>query len=418
MTNNLNGAAAHIWKPYASAKNPPAAFNVVSSSGMTIVLDDGTEALDGISSWWCASHGHAQPTVVEAIRQQALQMPHVMFAGLSHEPAEALTQTLLKVLPPGLDKIFYADSGSVAVECALKMAIQYQQAVGRSDRQKIAALKGGYHGDTIGAMSVSDPDGMHAMFQGLLPRQYFAPQPQCRFGQPWDESDFDAMNALLDERGSELAAVIVEPIFQGANAMSFYHPEYLRRLREECNKRGILLIFDEIATGFGRTGELWAQNYAGAKPDIMCIGKALTAGTITLAAAVASSTVADAIPAFMHGPTFMANPLACRAAAAAVRLLDSYDWQGNVKRIESELKAGLEPFRAIPNVRDVRVLGAVGVLEVKQLPCPDFVMKTVRETGVWLRPYGKFVYTMPPFIASTDDVRRIVAAMGVLANAR
>lgn len=416
MTNNLNGAAAHIWKPYASAKNPPSTFNVSRSSGMTIVLDDGTEALDGISSWWCASHGHAPKTVVDAIRQQALKLPHVMFAGLSHEPAEALTQTLLKVLPPGLDKIFYADSGSVAVECALKMAIQYQRAVGRPERNRIAALKGGYHGDTIGAMSVSDPDGMHAMFQGLLPRQYFAPQPQCRFGQPWDESDFDAMNALLDERGSELAAVIVEPIFQGANAMSFYHPEYLRRLREECNKRGILLIFDEIATGFGRTGELWAQNYAGAKPDIMCIGKALTAGTITLAAAVASSTVADAIPAFMHGPTFMANPLACAASKAAVELLDCYDWRGNVKRIESELKAGLEPFRTLPNVRDVRVLGAVGVLEVKQLPCPDFVMKTVRETGVWLRPYGKFVYTMPPFIASTDDVQRIVAAMGVLAD--
>ena len=406
----------HIWKPYASTKNPPSTFNVSRSSGMTIVLDDGVEALDGISSWWCASHGHAPKTVVEAIRQQALKLPHVMFAGLSHEPAEALTQTLLKVLPPGLDKIFYADSGSVAVECALKMAIQYQRAVGRPERNRIAALKGGYHGDTIGAMSVSDPDGMHAMFQGLLPRQYFAPQPQCRFGQPWDENDFDAMNALLDERGSELAAVIVEPIFQGANAMFFYHPEYLRRLREECNKRGILLIFDEIATGFGRTGELWAQNYASSNPDIMCIGKALTAGTITLAAAVASSTVADAIPAFMHGPTFMANPLACAAAKAAVELLDCYDWRGNVKRIESELKAGLEPFRAIPNVRDVRVLGAVGVLEVKQLPCPDFVMKTVRETGVWLRPYGKFVYTMPPFIASTDDVRRIVAAMGVLAD--
>ena len=406
----------HIWKPYASTKNPPSTFNVSRSSGMTIVLDDGVEALDGISSWWCASHGHAPKTVVDAIRQQALKLPHVMFAGLSHEPAEALTQTLLKVLPPGLDKIFYADSGSVAVECALKMAIQYQRAVGRPERNRIAALKGGYHGDTIGAMSVSDPDGMHAMFQGLLPRQYFAPQPQCRFGQPWDENDFDAMNALLDERGSELAAVIVEPIFQGANAMFFYHPEYLRRLREECNKRGILLIFDEIATGFGRTGELWAQNYASSNPDIMCIGKALTAGTITLAAAVASSTVADAIPAFMHGPTFMANPLACAAAKAAVELLDCYDWRGNVKRIESELKAGLEPFRAIPNVRDVRVLGAVGVLEVKQLPCPDFVMKTVRETGVWLRPYGKFVYTMPPFIASTDDVRRIVAAMGVLAD--
>ena len=407
----------HIWKPYASAKNPPSTFNVNRSSGMTIVLDDGTEALDGISSWWCASHGHAPKTVVDAIRQQALKLPHVMFAGLSHEPAEALTQTLLKVLPPGLDKIFYADSGSVAVECALKMAIQYQLAVGRPERNKIAALKGGYHGDTIGAMSVSDPDGMHAMFQGLLPRQYFAPQPQCRFGQPWNKNDFDAMNALLDERGSELAAVIVEPIFQGANAMYFYHPEYLRRLREECNSRGILLIFDEIATGFGRTGELWAQNYSSVVPDIMCIGKALTAGTITLAAAVASSAVADVIPAFMHGPTFMANPLACAAAKAAVELLDCYDWRGNVKRIESELKAGLEPFRTLPNVRDVRVLGAVGVLEVKKLPCPDFVMKTVRETGVWLRPYGKFVYTMPPFIASTEDVRRIVAAMGVLADA-
>lgn len=408
---------ANIWHPYASAVNPPPVLGADASDGAYITLEDGSRLVDGISSWWCAAHGHSRPTVVQAIRDQAARLPHVMFAGFTHKPAADLAERLNRLMPRGLNRYFYADSGSIAVECALKMAIQYQASAGRPDRCRIAALKGGYHGDTIGAMSVSDPGGMHRIFRGMLPPQFFAERPARRFDGAWDDADFSSMETLLDEYADELAAVIVEPIFQGANAMWFYHPEYLRRLRAACTARGILLIFDEIATGFGRTGRLFASEYAGVTPDIMTIGKALTAGSISLAVAAASDAVAAPIEVFLHGPTFMANPLACAAACAAIDLLDAYDWKSEVARVERRLKERLAPCAACPNVRDVRVLGAVGVLEVDRIPSPETTREIVLKTGVWLRPYDHFIYTMPPFVTDDAALDRIAAAMRELADA-
>ena len=408
---------ANIWHPYASAVTPPPVLGASASDGACIVLDDGTRLIDGISSWWCAAHGHSSPAVVQAIQSQASKLPHVMFAGFTHHPAMALAERLNQLMPSGLNRYFYADSGSIAVECALKMAIQYQSAVGHLHRCRIAALKGGYHGDTLGAMSVSDPGGMHRIFRGVLPEQFFAERPACRFDGDWADADFASMESLLDRHSDELAAVIVEPIFQGANAMWFYHPEYLRKLRAACTERGILLIFDEIATGFGRTGRLFASEYAGVQPDIMTIGKALTAGTISLAVAAASDRVAAPIQAFLHGPTFMANPLACAAACASLDLLSSYDWKSEVNRIESRLKANLASCRTCANVRDVRVLGAIGALEVDRIPDPETTRKIVLETGVWLRPYDHFIYTMPPFVTDDAVLDRIASAMRILADA-
>ena len=417
MSMDLSTDRANIWHPYASAVTPPPVLGAETSDGAYITLDDGTRLIDGISSWWCASHGHGRTSVVQAIRAQADKLPHVMFAGFTHRPAMELADRLNALMPRGLNRYFYADSGSIAVECALKMAIQYQAATGRPRRCRIAALKGGYHGDTLGAMSVSDPGGMHRVFRGMLPQQFFAERPACRFDGDWDDADFSSMEALLDGHADELAAVIVEPIFQGANAMWFYHPEYLRKLRAACTQRGILLIFDEIATGFGRTGRLFASEYAGVVPDIMTIGKALTAGSISLAVAAASDAVAAPIEVFLHGPTFMANPLACAAACAALDLLDSYDWRAETARIERRLKERLSPCRDCPNVHDVRVLGAVGVLETDSIPSPIRTRQIVLETGVWLRPYDHFIYAMPPFVADDAALDRITAAMRMLADA-
>ena len=417
MKMNLSTDRANIWHPYASAMTPPPVLGADASEGACIVLDDGTRLVDGISSWWCAAHGHSNPVVVHAIQAQASKLPHVMFAGFTHHPAMALAERLNKLMPSGLNHYFYADSGSIAVECALKMAIQYQTAVGHSHRCRIAALKGGYHGDTLGAMSVSDPGGMHRIFRGILPEQFFAERPACRFDGDWDDADFVSMESLLDRHSNELAAVIVEPIFQGANAMWFYHPQYLRKLRAACSKHGILLIFDEIATGFGRTGRLFASEYAGVTPDIVTIGKALTAGSISLAVAAASDMVAEPIDVFLHGPTFMANPLACAAASASLDLLGSYDWRTETARIERRLKESLAPCRDCPNVRDVRVLGAIGVLEVERIPDPEITQKIVLETGVWLRPYDHFIYTMPPFVTDNAALDCIAAAMRKLADA-
>ena len=417
MKMNLSTDRANIWHPYASAVTPPPVLGADASEGACIVLDDGTRLIDGISSWWCAAHGHSNPAVVRAIQAQASKLPHVMFAGFTHHPAMALAERLNQLMPSGLNHYFYADSGSIAVECALKMAIQYQAAVGHPHRCRIAALKGGYHGDTLGAMSVSDPGGMHRIFRGVLPEQFFAERPACRFDSEWDDADFASMESLLDRHSDELAAVIVEPIFQGANAMWFYHPQYLRKLRAACSKHGILLIFDEIATGFGRTGRLFASEYAGVTPDIMTIGKALTAGSISLAVAAASDMVAEPIDVFLHGPTFMANPLACAAASASLDLLGSYDWRVETARIERRLKESLAPCCDCPNVRDVRVLGAIGVLEVERIPDPEITQKIVLETGVWLRPYDRFIYTMPPFVTDNAALDRIADAMRKLADA-
>ena len=411
----------HLWHPYAPTVKPPPVNGAVSASGTRIRLADGSELIDAISSWWCAAHGHNRPEILAAIREQSERLSHVMFAGFTHEAAISLADELTKKLPPQLTKIFLADSGSIAVECAAKMAVQYQYARGRSGKSRLAALKGGYHGDTIGAMALSDPDGMHTIFHGILPKHFFAEKPRCRFDAAWDDADFSPMRKLLDTHADELAAVIVEPVFQGANAMNFYHPEYLRQLRKACDEHDVLLIFDEIATGFGRTGRLFAMDHVGIVPDIVCLGKILSGGAITLAAAVASEQVADAISqdgkgAFLHGPTFMANPLACAAATASLRLLDAYDWQDNVLRMERQMRRELAEAREFSHVRDVRVLGAVGVIEVDELPSPDRVMATVKKHGVWLRPFGRWIYAMPPFITPPGEIAKITAAMKELAR--
>jgi adenosylmethionine-8-amino-7-oxononanoate aminotransferase len=413
----------HVWHPYASMASPPPVSMAVAAQGTKIRLADGTELIDAVSSWWCAAHGHNPPEIVSAIQAQAERMCHVMFAGFTHEPAIELANALLKQLPKGLNKIFFADSGSIAVECAAKMAVQYQVARGQTKRCHLAALKGGYHGDTLGAMALSDPNGMHTLFKGILPQHFFAEQPKIRFGATWDDADFESMRLLLGQQGEKIAAVIVEPIFQGGNAMWFYHPEYLRKLRKACDEQGILLIFDEIATGFGRTGKRFALEHAGVLPDILTVGKILTGGCVSLAAAITTQHVAETLcsgsmGAFMHGPTYMANPIACAAGCASMRLMESYDWQGAVLRIERELKEQLEPYRSLPNVKDVRVLGAIGVLELEEMPSPEQVHALVHATGVWLRPFDHYLYAMPPFITSSEEISRITQAMGRLAGCR
>ena len=412
---------AHLWHPYASIQNPPPVCFATSDHGTRITLDNGQELIDAISSWWCAAHGHRPEPIVEAIRRQSERLCHVMFGGFTHEPAAELASRLTNILPPGLDRIFLADSGSIAVECAVKMAVQYHYALGRPERSRLIALKGAYHGDTAGAMALSDPDGMHVLFQNVMPHHLFAEQPAIPFGGEWQDSDFASMEQLLDEHSGEVAAVIVEPLFQGGNAMWLYHPEYLRKLRQVCNQHGVLLIFDEIATGLGRTGRRFAFEHAGVLPDIITLGKILTGGCITLAAAIASSQVAQVISsrgsgAFMHGPTYMANPLACAAANASLQLLQDYDWQGNVRRIEAQLRSELTAYAGHPNVADVRCHGAIGVLELRHMPTAKQVLETVLSTGVWLRPFGNWVYAMPPFITTAAETKQIPDAMKRLAD--
>ena len=421
MDKLLNFDNEYLWHPYAALHKGPSRFLAKSAHGTTIETADGLKLIDAVSSWWCMAHGHNAPEIVEAIRKQSEKMCHVMFGGFTHEPAIELGERLVNFLPKGLNKIFFADSGSIAVECAAKMAVQYQFARGLPRKSRLAALKGGYHGDTVGAMALSDPGGMHTVFGGILPRHFFAERPRCRFGAEWDAADFAPMQKLLDDHADELAAVIVEPVFQGANAMNFYHSEYLRSLRRACDEHDVLLIFDEIATGFGRTGTLFAMDHAGVVPDIVCLGKILSGGVITLAAAVASEHVAEVISdggrgAFLHGPTFMANPLACAAATASLRLLDAYDWRGNVRNMERQFRAALEDARDFKSVRDVRVLGAVAVIEVDKLPSPAQVAAAVKKHGVWLRPFGSWIYAMPPFITPKDEIARIAEAMKELAH--
>ena len=413
---------ANLWHPYASAVAPPPVLGASASDGAYITLDDGTRLIDGISSWWCAAHGHSRPEVVEAIRRQAQELPHVMFAGFTHRPAMELAERLNALMPRGLNHYFYADSGSIAVECALKMAIQYQSATGHPERSRIAALKGGYHGDTSLAMALSDPDGMHTLFKGIMTKHFFAEKPSIPTWGEWNDADAESLRRVVDEHGGEIAAVICEPVFQAANAMNFYHPEYLREMRRLCDERGMLLVFDEIAAGFYRTGPLWAHSRAGITPDIMTVGKALTGGHMTLAATLASGKVADTISggrpsAFMHGPTYMANPLACAAACASLGLFANGDYAADVARIERQFREGLGALRGRPNVRDVRVLGAAGVVEVERLPAQSDISRVIREHGVWLRPFSNFIYSMPPLVADEATVDRIVGALVDLASA-
>lgn len=413
---------ARIWHPYASLKNPPPVFHAKAASGVEIETADGLKLVDAVSSWWCVAHGHNHPAIVEAIRRQSEKMCHVMFGGFTHDPAVELAEKLAAIAPPGLDRVFFADSGSISVEVAAKMAVQYQNALGHPERNRLLALKGGYHGDTSLAMALSDPDGMHTLFKGIMTKHFFAEKPSIPTWGEWNDADAESLRRVVDEHGGEIAAIICEPVFQAANAMNFYHPDYLREMRRICDERGMLLIFDEIAAGFYRTGPLWAHLRANIVPDIMTVGKALTGGHMTLAATLASGKVADTISggrpsAFMHGPTYMANPLACAAACASLDLFAKGDYEANAKRIESVFARRIMPLKALSNVVDVRVLGAAAVVEVHRMPAQSDISRIIRDSGVWLRPFGNFIYSMPPLVADDRTIDRIgFALMGLAAS--
>ena len=408
---------AHIWHPYTSMVDPAPVHLVRRADGCQLELDGGQRVVDGMSSWWCAIHGYNVPELNRALVEQAERMAHVMFGGLTHEPAIELCRRLVALTPEPLQHVFLCDSGSVSVEVAIKMALQYQQAVGQTQRRRLITWRSGYHGDTFGAMSVCDPvGGMHALFRGVLPEHVFVPRPELRPGDPWDDSCCDELERAFAEHGETLAAAIVEPIVQGAGGMWFHHPNYLVRLRELCDRYGVLLIADEIATGFGRTGRMFAVEHAGVCPDILCLGKALTGGTMTMAATLATTRVAHGISSappgvFMHGPTFMGNPLAAAVSCASIDLLCSGPWQRRVAAIEAALRAGLEVLRDDENVVDVRCLGAIGVVELERpVNNPDIGSVFIRN-GAWIRPFRHLVYVMPPFVISERELNTLTSAM-------
>ncbi len=420
--NNLLFDQQHIWHPYTSAIDPLPCYEVTKAQGVYIHLAGGEKLIDGVSSWWTAIHGYNHPDLNKALINQTQDFSHVMFGGLTHQPAIDLCRTLVEISPQGLDRVFLADSGSVAVEVAMKMALQYWACQGHGAKQRFITPRNGYHGDTFAAMSVCDPiNGMHSLFSGSLTQQIFAPAPQTRFDKPWNEDDIKPLEQLIHRHHNELAALVIEPIVQNAGGMRIYHPQYLKRCRQLCDHYNLLLICDEIATGFGRTGELFACEHAQISPDIMCIGKALTGGYLSLAATLCSEDVAQGVcqgspGVFMHGPTFMGNALACSVANASLSIIQQGNWRTQVASIEQQLMTQLEPCRALDTVADVRVLGAIGVVECKAQVDVAKLQKEFVALGVWIRPFGKLIYIMPPYIISSQQLAKLTHAIYSVLN--